>query len=68
LDPEKFVFMNTDTDVHLHRVPVGNDFALRAAGRSARRHRRDDRDIFDGKVLSAPWPRRCWCSASPKRS
>jgi hypothetical protein len=32
LDPAVFVFMNTDTAVHLHRVPVGNDFALRARG------------------------------------
>ena len=32
LDPEQFVFMNTDTAVHLHRLPVGNDFALRARG------------------------------------
>lgn len=32
LDPEKFVFMNTDTAVHLHRLPQGNDFALRARG------------------------------------
>ncbi len=32
LDPADFVFMNTDTTVHLHRVPVGNDFALRARG------------------------------------
>ncbi|MDT5237297.1 MAG: hypothetical protein QOF47_3284 [Mycobacterium sp.] len=32
LDPEKFVFMNTDTAVHVHRLPSGNDFALRARG------------------------------------
>ena len=32
LDPDQFVFMNTDTVVHLHRLPVGNDFALRARG------------------------------------
>jgi hypothetical protein len=32
LDPEQFVFMNTDTTVHLHRIPTGNDFALRARG------------------------------------
>jgi Thioesterase-like superfamily len=32
LDPERFMFMNTDTAVHLHRLPVGNDFALRARG------------------------------------
>jgi hypothetical protein len=32
LDPEKFVFMNTDTVVHVHRLPTGNDFALRARG------------------------------------
>jgi hypothetical protein len=32
LDPEKFVFMNTDTAVHLHRLPSGNDFGLRARG------------------------------------
>ena len=32
LDPEQFVFMNTDTAVHLHRLPVGDDFALRARG------------------------------------
>lgn len=32
LDPERFVFMNTDTAVHLHRLPSGNDFALRARG------------------------------------
>jgi hypothetical protein len=32
LDPEKFVFMNTDTVVHMHRLPAGDDFALRARG------------------------------------
>jgi hypothetical protein len=32
LDPEKFVFMNTDTVVHLHRLPAGDDFGLRARG------------------------------------
>ncbi len=32
LDPEEFIFMNTDTAVHLHRLPVGEDFALRARG------------------------------------
>jgi acyl-CoA thioesterase len=30
LDPDKFVFMNTDTVVHVHRLPAGNDFGLRA--------------------------------------
>ena len=30
LSPDEFVFMNTDTTVHLHRVPSGTDFALRA--------------------------------------
>ncbi|OKH76350.1 thioesterase [Mycobacterium sp. SWH-M1] len=30
LDPAQFVFMNTDTVVHLHRLPVGQDFGLRA--------------------------------------
>jgi Thioesterase-like superfamily len=30
LDPDRFVFMNTDTVVHLHRLPDGDDFALRA--------------------------------------
>lgn len=32
LDPDAFVFMNTDTAVHLHRAPSGSDFALRARG------------------------------------
>lgn len=32
LNPEMFVFMNTDTAMHLHRLPSGNDFALRARG------------------------------------
>lgn len=32
LDPERFVFMNTDTAVHLHRLPEGSDFAVRARG------------------------------------
>ena len=32
LDPAEFVFMNTDTAVHLHRAPQGADFALRARG------------------------------------
>ena len=32
LDFQRFVFMNTDTVVHLHRLPVGEDFALRARG------------------------------------
>ena len=32
LDPEQFMFMNTDTVVHLHRLPIGDDFALRARG------------------------------------
>jgi Thioesterase-like superfamily len=30
LDPTEFMFMNTDTTVHLHRLPSGNDFGLRA--------------------------------------
>jgi len=30
LDSDRFSFMNTDTDVHLHRLPTGEDFALRA--------------------------------------
>lgn len=32
LDPHKFLFMNTDTVVHLHRLPRGQDFGLRARG------------------------------------
>lgn len=32
LDPDEFVFMNTDTAVHLHRAPSGSDFGLRARG------------------------------------
>ena len=32
LDPERFVFMNTDTAVHLHRLPTGEDFGVRARG------------------------------------
>ncbi|NVN51856.1 thioesterase family protein [Mycolicibacterium hippocampi] len=32
LDPQLFVFMNTDTVVHLHRLPTGADFGLRARG------------------------------------
>ena len=44
LDPEKFVFMNTDTVVHLHRLPVGNDFAAsRTRVDRPRRDRCDDR-------------------------
>ncbi|BBX96813.1 thioesterase family protein [Mycobacterium lacus] len=30
LDPRQSFFMNTDTVVHLHRLPTGSDFALRA--------------------------------------
>ncbi|TGD86288.1 thioesterase family protein [Mycolicibacterium sp. CH28] len=32
IDPKQFVFMNTDTAVHLHRLPTGTDFGLRARG------------------------------------
>ena len=32
VDPQQFVFMNTDTVVHLHRLPDGEDFGLRARG------------------------------------
>ncbi|BBX16180.1 thioesterase [Mycolicibacterium duvalii] len=32
LDPQRFVFMNTDTVVHLHRLPAGQDFGVRALG------------------------------------
>jgi hypothetical protein len=32
IDPNEFLFMNTDTAVHLHRAPSGTDFALRARG------------------------------------
>jgi hypothetical protein len=32
LDPRKYLFMNTDTVVHLHRMPTGDDFAVRARG------------------------------------
>ncbi|BBY89602.1 thioesterase family protein [Mycolicibacterium tokaiense] len=30
LDPQRYVFMNTDTVLHLHRLPTGADFAVRA--------------------------------------
>ena len=30
LDVDQYAFMNTDTVVHLHRLPVGEDFGLRA--------------------------------------
>ncbi len=30
LDFHQFIFMNTDTVMHLHRAPLGADFALRA--------------------------------------
>jgi hypothetical protein len=29
LDPQQFLFMNTDTALHLHRLPTGQDFGLR---------------------------------------
>lgn len=32
LDPQRFLFMNTDTVVHLHRPPEGRDFGVRARG------------------------------------
>jgi Thioesterase-like superfamily len=32
LDFRRFIFLNTDTTVHLHRLPTGSDFALRARG------------------------------------
>lgn len=32
LNPEDYLFMNTDTVVHVHRLPAGEDFALRARG------------------------------------
>ncbi|MBI3692561.1 MAG: thioesterase family protein [Mycolicibacterium aromaticivorans] len=32
IDPQKFIYMNTDTAVHLHRAPVGSDFGVRARG------------------------------------
>jgi hypothetical protein len=32
LDPAEYIFMNTDTAVHLHRLPTGADFALRSRG------------------------------------
>lgn len=30
LDPQRFIYMNTDTAVHLHRLPDGQDFGVRA--------------------------------------
>lgn len=32
LDFTRFVFMNADTSVHIHRLPIGEDCALRARG------------------------------------
>ena len=32
LDFRRFVFMNTDTSLHVHRLPIGADFAIRARG------------------------------------
>ena len=32
LDPDEFMFMNTDTTVHFHRAPVGSEICLRARG------------------------------------
>lgn len=30
LDPRRFIYMNTDTTLHLHRLPTGADFGVRA--------------------------------------
>ena len=71
LDPDEFLFMNTDTAVHLHRVPRGNDFGLRA---------RVHRSAPTASACAMPRSstargssgrrrRRCWCSgAEPRRS
>ncbi|AKK27701.1 thioesterase family protein [Mycobacterium sp. EPa45] len=32
IDPQRFIYMNTDTGVHLHRSPSGQDFGVRARG------------------------------------
>lgn len=32
LQPDRFIYMNTDTVVHLHRLPTGQDFGIRARG------------------------------------
>lgn len=32
LDMDRYTFMNTDTVVHLHRLPAGDDFGLQARG------------------------------------
>lgn len=32
LNPAEYLFMNTDTVLHLHRLPVGDEFAVRARG------------------------------------
>ena len=32
LDPRRYLFMNTDTVVHLHRIPTGDHVAVRARG------------------------------------
>ncbi len=68
IDPAAFVFMNTDTAMHMHRVPVGNDFALRARGSIG-----PDgigvttAEIFDRQGFIGTSLRRCWFSdaASP---
>lgn len=32
VDPREYMFMNTDTVVHLHRLPTGDEFGLRSRG------------------------------------
>jgi hypothetical protein len=32
LNPDEYMFMNTDTAVHVHRLPTGDEFAVRARG------------------------------------
>ena len=63
LDPQQFMFMNTDTVVHLHRLPTGTDFALRARGSIGP----DGVGVTTAEILTAkgssePRRRRCWCS------
>ncbi len=32
LNPDEYIFMNTDTALHLHRLPTGDEFGVRARG------------------------------------
>lgn len=68
LNPLRFVYMNTDTVMHVHRIPQGDEFGVRARmSVGPTEWASPPRKSSTARGISVPARRPCWFSGVKRR-